>query len=80
MLTDKIVKIECIYGPGYGSIILLNIEHHFRRKRCEKIISNCSIDPIELKVTVIRRLNFYIKNNYRVYDTEFRKKYVLYLK
>ena len=44
-------------------------------KKYPKIILKVSIDPNESKESVIRRINFYIKNNYRVFDIEFRKKY-----
>jgi len=44
-------------------------------KKYSKIILKVSIDPNEKKDTVMRRFNFYIKNNYRIYDIEFRKKY-----
>ena len=72
LVTSKIIKIEWIYGPGYGVLIMLNIERRYDEKGYEKILLNCSIDPSEEKNTVMRRLNFYIKNKYRVYDIEHR--------
>ena len=44
-------------------------------QKYDLILLNVSIDPNELESTVIRRINFYIKNNYRVYDIVYRKKY-----
>ena len=70
--SDNTIKVEWIYGPGFGKLIMINIEHHFKQKGYTKIILNVSIDPNELKETVMRRLNFYIKNKYRVYDIEWR--------
>jgi len=72
LVTTKIIKIEWIYGPGYGVIIMMNIEKRYIDKGFEKILLNCSIDPTEDKNTVMRRINFYIKNKYRVYDIEYR--------
>lgn len=69
--SSNIVKVEWIYGPGYGKLIMLNIEYHFKKKGYRKIILNISINPIENKKTILRGLNFYIKNKYLVYDIEF---------
>lgn len=69
--SSNIVKVEWIYGPGYGKLIMLNIEYHFKKKGYRKIILNISINPIENKETILRGLNFYIKNKYLVYDIEF---------
>ena len=38
------------------------------------ILLNVSIDPNENKNTVMKRLNFYIGLQYKVYDIKFRKK------
>ena len=74
-ISNDTIKVEWIYGPGYGRMIMFNIEHHFKQKGYKLIILNCSIDPQELKQTVMRRLNFYIKNKYRVHDIEFRNEH-----
>lgn len=68
------IKIEWIYAKhGYGTEFLHRIERSLFKKY-NKIFLNCSIDPNEKKDTVINRINFYIKNNYRIYDIEFRNK------
>jgi hypothetical protein len=69
------VKIDWIYAKkGFGTEFLKRIERVLFGKY-DKIILNVSIDPNEKKETVMRRMNFYIKNNYRVADITFRKKY-----
>lgn len=74
-IDSNTVKVEWIYAEdNLGTILLKQIEKKFS-KNYDKIILNVSIDPLEQKNTVMRRLNFYIKNDYRVYDIIFRKKY-----
>jgi len=69
------IKIDWIYAKkGHGTEFLKRLEK-ILLKKYPKIILKVSIDPTENKNTVMRRLNFYIKNNYRVYDIKFRKKY-----
>lgn len=72
---DSTLKIIWIYGPSHGKLIMLNIENHFKKKGIKKITLDCSIDPNEKKETVIRRVNFFFKQGYRVYDIDFRKDY-----
>ena len=72
---NKNIKIDWIYSQhGYGTDFLHRLERSLFKKY-SKIILNCSIDPNENKDSVMRRINFYIKNNYRVYDITFRKKF-----
>ena len=72
---NKQIKIDWIYAiSGYGTDFLKRLERTLLPKY-SKIILNVSIDPNENKEIVKRRINFYIKNNYRVYDITFRKKY-----
>lgn len=67
--------IEWIYAKkGFGTEFLKRIEKRIYMNT-NKIILQVSIDPNEKKETVIRRLNFYIKNRYRIFDIEYRKKY-----
>ena len=69
------IKIDWIYAKGgYGTKFLRRIERSLFRKY-SKIILNLSIDPTEYKATVMRRINFYIKNDYRVFDIIYRKKH-----
>lgn len=69
------IKIDWIYAdPGYGTQFLKRIERSLFKKY-KKILLNVSLDPNENKNTVMRRMNFYIKNNYRVFDITYRKKY-----
>jgi hypothetical protein len=72
ILSNDTVKVEWIYGPGYGKLIMTNIEYHFKLKGYNKIVLDIAINPNELKEAVMKRLNFYIKNKYKVYDIEFR--------
>ena len=69
------IKIDWIYAKkGYGTDFIKRIEKTLSKKY-DKIILDVSIDPNERKKTVKRRINFYIKNNYRIYDIKFRKKH-----
>mgnify|MGYP001257581756 CR=1 FL=1 len=70
------IKIDWIYSnKGFGSEFLSRLERSFFKKY-NKIILSCSIDPSEKKETVLRRINFYIKNNYRVTNFNFRDELV----
>ena len=72
---NNIIKIDWIKAdPGYGTKFLKKVENALFKKY-NKIILNVSIDPNEEKNIVMRRINFYIKNKYRVYDITYRKKY-----
>jgi len=69
------IKIDWIYAEkGHGTDFLQRVERALFKKY-PKIILNVSIDPNEIKESVMRRINFYIKNNYRVFDIKYRKKY-----
>lgn len=74
-LKNNNIKIDWIKAdPGYGTPFLKRVEKALFKKY-NKIILNVSIDPNERKNTVMRRINFYIKNSYRVYDITYRNKY-----
>ena len=54
---------------------MIQMEKLFKKKAITAIFLNVSIDPNENKNTVMKRLNFYIGLQYKVYDIKFRKKY-----
>jgi len=76
--NNKNIQIDWIYSKkGYGTDFLKRLERTLFKKY-SKITLNLSIDPIEYKSdknVVMRRINFYIKNNYRVFNIKFRKKH-----
>lgn len=74
-LKKNIVKIDWIYGPKYGKDIMKIIERKCKKLNISKILLTCSIDPNENKINIMKRLNFYISLQYKVYNIEFRKKY-----
>jgi len=74
-ITKDILNILWIYAPNYGKNAMKKIEKYFNKKNINKILLNISIDPTEDKNTVMKRLNFYIGLQYKVYDIKFRKKY-----
>ncbi|AYV82276.1 MAG: hypothetical protein Homavirus23_7 [Homavirus sp.] len=74
-MKNHTIKIDWIYGPKYGKQIMKKMERLFKKENIKKIVLNVSIDPNEQKKTVMRRINFYISLNYRVYDIIFRPKY-----
>ncbi len=70
------IKIDWIVAKeGYGTQLLSKLETKWLNDGVNNIILKVSIDPTEDKNIVMRRLNFYIKFNYRVKDIEFREKY-----
>ena len=69
------VTISWIYGPKYGKKIMKKMETIFKKNNIEEILLNVSIDPTENKNNVMKRLNFYIGLQYKVYDIKFRKKF-----
>jgi len=74
-MDNDTVKIHWIYAkPGHGSELLTKVEGQLR-KYYKRVILNLSIDQQELKSHVMRRINFYIKNNYRVYNIIYRKQF-----
>ena len=69
------VTISWIYGPKYGKKIMKKMETIFKKNNINEILLNVSIDPTENKNNVMRRLNFYIGLQYKVYDIKFRRKF-----
>lgn len=75
ILQEDNIKIDWIYAKkGHGTDFLQRVERALFKKY-SKIILKVSIDPNEKDESVIRRINFYIKNNYRVFHIKYRKKY-----
>jgi hypothetical protein len=65
-------RIDWIWAQaGHGTPFLRRIERLLSRDY-DSIVMSVSIDPTESKSTVLRRLNFYIKNDYRVVDVKYR--------
>jgi len=50
------------------------MEKLFKKKAITAILLNVSVDPNENKNTVMKRLNFYSRLQYKVYNIKFRKK------
>lgn len=75
IITENTVNISWIYAPNYGKLAMIQMEKLFKKKAITAIFLNVSIDPNENKNTVMKRLNFYIGLQYKVYDIKFRKKY-----
>ena len=69
------VTISWIYGPKYGKQIMKKMETIFKKNNVKEILLNVSIDPTENKNGVMRRLNFYIGLQYKIYDIKFRRKF-----
>ena len=73
--TTTKAYIEWIWATrGNGTAFLKVIQSKLRRAGFSTIELHVSIDPNERQQTVLRRINFYIKNNYRVTDITFRPK------
>lgn len=69
------VIIDWIYSPNYGKIFMKKLENKFRKQKYDKILLKLSIDPTEDLDKVMKRINFYISLQYKVYNINFRKKY-----
>lgn len=74
-ITTSGVYIDWIYAPNYGKIFMEKLERKFKKDGHKKILLNLSIDPTENSDTVMRRINFYISLQYKVYNIKFREKY-----
>ena len=79
-IDKKKLVVDWIYAPKNGidvmnSVLELACIFDKEIRRIDEMILKVSIDPTEKKDTVMKRINFYIKCNFRVYDIQFRKKY-----
>lgn len=63
--------------PGYGTPLLKAVERRLfkERPRIELLVS---IDSRERKQTVLRRMNFYIKNRYKLKNVRYDPKGVMF--
>ena len=74
-LNKSTVKLEWIYGPGVGKRLMGYVFKIARSLGASKLQLNVSIDPTEEKASVMRRINYYIGFQFRVYDIVFRPKF-----
>jgi len=81
-IKNSDVYLDWIYAPNYGKIFMERLERKFKKDKYKNILLNLSIDPTENIDTVMKRINFYISLQYKVYDIKYRKKYgpLLYMK
>lgn len=68
--TIPVVQIHWIVADACGQE-LFNRFKSLVRGHPRKIILTCSLDESELQETVMSRLNFWIKNSFRVVDTAY---------
>jgi hypothetical protein len=57
--------VHWIVAPGHGTVLMEFFERQMRAQGCKYICLRCVISNGEDPDTVMRRLNFYIKLNYR---------------
>jgi hypothetical protein len=74
------IFLDWIYAPNNGIKVMNNLIGlcHIiddNEYKIDHIYLHCSIDPTEKKSTVIKRINFWQKCKFKVYDIEFRKKF-----
>jgi hypothetical protein len=76
------IYLDWIYAPNYGKIFMKKLERKFKKEKYNNILLNVSIDPTENINIVMKRINFYISLQYKVYNIQFREKYgpLLYMK
>lgn len=51
------------------------LENKLKKHKYDKILLKLSIDPTRNLVKVMKRINFYISLQYKVYNINFRQKY-----
>ena len=74
-ILNKNIILDWIYSPNYGKIFIKKLENKFKKEKYNKILLKLSIDPTENIDKVMKRINFYISLQYKVYNINFRKKY-----
>jgi len=79
-IVKKSISLDWIYAPSNGIAVMnsvIDLAHIINKEgyQIDDIILGLSIDPTEKKKIVMKRINFYIKCNFRVYDIKFRPKY-----
>jgi len=81
-IINSNIYLKWIYAPKYGKIFMKKLEHKFKKEKNNNIMLKISIDETENIDTVMKRINFYISLQYKVYDIKYRKKYgpLLYMK
>ncbi len=73
---DKKFTLKWIYAPGHGDVVFQHIIN-IAKKNYDTIYFNISIDKNELQETILRRLNFYSKYNYKTFNVKYRKHGIL---
>ena len=82
-LIKTTLELNWIYAPEYGVEVMNDVISLANKKnKIKTLILKISVDPTEKKESVMRRINFYVKCNFRVYDIVFRKKFgpLMYMK
>lgn len=72
-IDEDIIIIDCLHAPNYSKMFYEKLEQKFRQIGIKNILLNCSVDPVECKEIVMKRLNFYISLRFKVYDIIFTK-------
>ena len=78
--SSMIAELQWISSkPGHGSALLAALEQHLVARNINKLRLSCCADESELASTVLRRINFYIKNQFRVFGVKYtdRRRVVL---
>lgn len=65
------VIIDWLYGPNYEKKIMEKIEKDLAKRHMYAIKLEVYLDPNEPKDISIKRLNFYLDLNYKVYDIKY---------
>ena len=72
-LPNKLQWIRA--DPGLGKQVLKSAEKWVKKSPRATLYLKCSVDPTESQKTVMRRMNFYARAGYKVYEITWRKKY-----
>jgi hypothetical protein len=82
-VNPDVLFLDWIYAPNHGIEVMNHVidfaanihQTSLNSNSVKEILLNISIDPTEKDTVVMKRLNFYIKCNFRVYEIKYRKTY-----
>jgi hypothetical protein len=63
---ERLCYIDWVAAPGFGDVVLKQLEKFLKEHSIDKIDLKISIDSSEKQETVVRRVNFYFRHGYIV--------------
>jgi len=72
-VKSDVIKLDWIYAIGRGKDVYAKFEKLMKSDGKTKIILNCSIDPHEKQISVMKRINFWINRGFHVVGIKYRE-------